>query len=70
MVGVVQRGSPRALVLFKTSATRTCHRAPWPGAIKRVGWAPFARARLHCHLVILHTDKGLVVYHEDHRDAS
>ena len=56
--GVVQRGSPHTLVLFKTNATRTCQRAPGPGAIKRIDWAPFARTHLQNRNVILHTDKA------------
>ena len=54
--GVVQRGRPESLVLWRTASNRTCLRAPGPGAIRKTDWKPFALKRLQHRRLILHTD--------------
>lgn len=54
--GVVERGRPDTLVLFKTRSDGTVANAPGPSAIKKIGWAPFLSGRLADRNVILHSD--------------
>lgn len=56
--GIVQRGDPSTLVLRPTGATKTCIRAPGPGAIKKIDWKPFGEKYLKNRKVILHTDRA------------
>jgi len=56
--GLQERGRPESLVLWKTQATKTCKRAPGPGAIKKVDWAPKGTKYLKGRKVILHSDKA------------
>jgi hypothetical protein len=54
--GVVQRGVPSSLVLYKTKSKATALRSPGPGPIRRVDWHPFATQRLRGRCVFLHSD--------------
>ncbi|CAK0890777.1 unnamed protein product [Prorocentrum cordatum] len=54
--GVVERGRPDSLVLWKTQPGGTEANAPGPGAIKKTDWAPFLKRRLENRKVILHSD--------------
>ena len=54
--GIVQRGDPKSLVLFKLRPERTKRRAPGPGPIRKRDWAPLAEKWLKNRAVILHTD--------------
>ena len=54
--GVVERGRPESLVLWKTQSDGTEANAPGPGAIKKTDWAPFLKGRLEDRQVILHSD--------------
>ena len=56
--GLVERGRPESLVLWKTHSSRTVTRAPGPGAIKKTDWKPVADSRLKNRRVILHTDSA------------
>lgn len=56
--GVVERGRPKSLVLFKCSSSSTSKRAPGPGAIKKKDWKPWAQRHLAGRKVILHTDSA------------
>ena len=52
----MQRGDEKKVLLFRTNASKTCSRAPGPGAIKTIDWAPRARKHLSKRNVVLHTD--------------
>ncbi|CAK0871168.1 unnamed protein product, partial [Prorocentrum cordatum] len=54
--GVVERGRPDSLVLWKTQSDGTEANAPGSGAIKKTDWAPFLKSRLENRKVILHSD--------------
>ncbi|CAK0887243.1 unnamed protein product [Prorocentrum cordatum] len=54
--GVVERGRPDSLVLWKTQSDGTGANAPGPGAIKKTDWAPLLKSRLKKRKVILHSD--------------
>ena len=54
--GVLQRGVPRSLVLFRLSPALTGDRAPGPGPIRKEEWTTFADQRLANRNIILHTD--------------
>ena len=54
--GVVQRGVPRSLRLFRLNPASTCARSPGPGPIRKVEWEMFATEHLQNRRVILHTD--------------
>jgi len=56
--GLIERGSPESLVLFKTSPSKTDARAPGPGAIRKTDWKPIADKYIKDRKVILHTDKA------------
>ena len=60
--GILQRGDSKKLKIFRTRASRTCRRAPGPGAIKLTDWAPRAKKELKDKNVVLHTD-GARAYH-------
>ena len=53
--GIVQRGDPKSLVLFKLKPERTKRRAPGPGPIRKRDWAPLAEKWLKNRAVVLHT---------------
>ncbi|CAK0869500.1 unnamed protein product, partial [Prorocentrum cordatum] len=50
--GVVDRGEPDAVVLFKTESDRAAKNAPGPGAVKKSDWQPFLSSRLKDRKVI------------------
>jgi hypothetical protein len=54
--GIVERGAPESLVLFRLNPAKTKRRAPGPGPIRKRDWAPLARKWLKGRSVILHTD--------------
>ena len=54
--GVIQRGHPNTLILFRLDPRLTAERAPGPGPIRLAEWTDFAQARLADRNVILHTD--------------
>jgi hypothetical protein len=54
--GIVERGRPSSLVLFKTSPKRTKVRSPGPGLITKKDWSPMAKKWLENRCVFLHTD--------------
>ncbi|CAK0883637.1 unnamed protein product [Prorocentrum cordatum] len=54
--GIVQRGNPRSLVLFRLKPEKAKRRAPGPGPIRKRDWAPAASKWLKNRRVILHTD--------------
>ena len=54
--GMVERGRPQTLVLYRLHPKLTRKRAPGPGPISRMDWAPIAKNRLAKENVVLHTD--------------
>ena len=54
--GIVQRGVPSSLVLFKTKSKKTKRRAPGPGPITKKDWTPTATKWLKGRCVFVHTD--------------
>ena len=54
--GLVERGRPDALVLFRLSPKTTASRSPGPGPITKRDWKPVAKKFLEGRDVILHTD--------------
>ncbi|CAK0911718.1 unnamed protein product [Prorocentrum cordatum] len=65
--GVVERGRPESLVLWKTQSDGTEANAPGPGAIKKTDWAPFLQeGRLDNRKVILHSDGARSCLVHDH----
>ncbi|CAK0855141.1 unnamed protein product [Prorocentrum cordatum] len=54
--GIVQRGAPESLVLFRLQPKKTKRRAPGPGPIRKAGWAPLSKKWLKNRNVIFHTD--------------
>lgn len=56
--GMVQRGNPKTLLLFKLRPATTVPRAPGPGAIRKVDWSPVAQKWLKNRRVILHSDSA------------
>ena len=56
--GLLQRGSPKTLMLFKLNPAITVPRAPGPGAIRKVDWKPIALRWLKNRRVILHSDSA------------
>ena len=54
--GLVKRGDPKSLVLKRLVPRMSEKRAPGPGAIRKVEWAPLAKTYLQDKQVILHTD--------------
>lgn len=56
--GLVQRGKPETLILFRTNSCMTVPRAPGPGAITKVDYKQMADRYLKGRNVILHTDSA------------
>ena len=54
--GLVERGRPSSLRLFRLSPRLTDRRAPGPGPIRKHDWKPIAEKYLVGKGVILHTD--------------
>lgn len=54
--GVVERGRPDTLCLWRTRSDLTDTRAPGPGAIKKCDWKPFLAKRLENRRIALHSD--------------
>lgn len=54
--GIVERGHPGTLLLFRLSPKSTAAQAPGPGPIRRRDWKPVASKFLKNRKVILHTD--------------
>lgn len=54
--GMVERGRPHTLRLYRLKPTLTRQRAPGPGPISRRDWTPIAQKCLTNRNVILHTD--------------
>ena len=54
--GLVQRGDPKSLLLFRLHPKKTCARSPGPGAIQSTDWEPIANKHLKNRHVVLHTD--------------
>ena len=54
--GLVERGRPDTLVLFRLSPKTTASRSPGPGPITKRDWKPVAKKFLEGRDVILHTD--------------
>ena len=54
--GIVERGQPQTLMLFRLKPAATKPRAPGPGAIRKRDWAPIAQKHLANRNVVLHTD--------------
>ena len=54
--GIVQRGHPETLFLFRLKPKATTVRAPGPGPIRKTDWKPVAWKILKDRSVILHTD--------------
>ena len=54
--GIVERGRPDTLMLFRLKPRLTTPRSPGPGAIRRRDWEPIARKHLLNRSVVLHTD--------------
>ena len=54
--GLVQRGCPSSLCLFRLNPKLTTKRAPGPGPIKKVDWAVIAKKHLANRKVVLHSD--------------
>ena len=56
--GVVQRGKPETLALFRLDPKLTVKRAPGPGAIRKLEWKTLGNKLLHKRRVVLHTDSA------------
>ena len=54
--GIVQRGQPHTLFLFRLKPKATTARAPGPGPIRKWDWKPLAWKLLKDRSIILHTD--------------
>ena len=54
--GIVERGQPHTLALFRLHPKMTKARAPGPGPIQKSDWTPIATRFLKNKQVILHTD--------------
>ncbi len=54
--GVIERGDPASLVLFRLDRLPTAARAPGPGPIRKRDWKPIATRFIKDRSVILHTD--------------
>ena len=59
--GLVQRGFPQTLKLYRLKPNKTVKRVPGPGAMRKRDWKPIAKADIENKNVILHTD-GARVY--------
>ncbi|CAE7815218.1 unnamed protein product [Symbiodinium microadriaticum] len=56
--GVVQRGKPETLALFRLAPKLTVKRAPGPGAIRKLEWKTLGNKLLHNRRIVLHTDSA------------
>ena len=56
--GLVERGRPESLKLFKLKPAMTKRRAPGPGAIRKQELQPIGKRHLSNKKVILHTDSA------------
>ena len=54
--GLVERGRPGTLLLYRLTPKLTSKRSPGPGPITRMNWTPIAMRHLKDKQVILHTD--------------
>ena len=54
--GLVERGRPASLRIFRLNPKNTKKRAPGPGPIRKRDWKPIAKKHLEGKNVILHTD--------------
>ena len=54
--GIVERGRPETLALFRLNPIKTKKRAPGPGPLRRRDWKPIAEKMLRNRQIILHTD--------------
>ena len=54
--GIVERGNPKTLCLYRLSPKLTKARSPGPGPIRRADWKPIAKRMLQGRNIILHTD--------------
>ena len=54
--GLVERGRPESLKLFKLKPAMTRRRAPGPGAIRKQEWQPIGKKHPTNKKIILHTD--------------
>ena len=54
--GIVERGRPETLALFRLNPIKTKKRAPGPGPLRRRDWKPIAEKMLRDRQIILHTD--------------
>ena len=54
--GILERGRPESLRLFRLNPAITKKRAPGPGAIRKRDWKPIATKLLSNKEVVLHTD--------------
>ena len=57
-LGMVPRGKPSSLVLFRLRSLTTHKRAPGPGAVRKDDWVKIANAWLKDRSIILHTDSA------------
>ena len=56
--GILVRGQPSSLVLSRLNPSLSVKRAPGPGAIHKIDWAPLANKHLANRQVVLHTDSA------------
>ena len=54
--GLVERGRPFSLKLFRLHPAKTVKRAPGPGALRKVEWKPIATKHLANRKVVLHSN--------------
>ena len=54
--GLVERGRPSSLVLFRLNPILTKKRSPGPGPIRKRDWQPIAKKHIAGRKVILHSD--------------
>jgi hypothetical protein len=54
--GLVERGRPSSLRLFRLAPAKTKKRAPGPGPIRRRDWEPIAKKVIEGRKLILHSD--------------
>ena len=67
--GVVSRGKPRTLKLFRLRKPRTRARAPGPGPITCKEWEPILQDNLAGRNIILHTDGARAYQHSGRQPA-
>jgi hypothetical protein len=57
-LGLVMRGKPKTLILSRLPSKLTTKRAPGPGPIKKLDWAPLAKKHMEGKKVVFHTDSA------------